>query len=108
MMPEEYTSPETTKSKELKEEDTDETILGAKPTIVMYPNPTSGEVNFRFSNMEGPVSITVFSSTGTRIYEVKEVRESTEILNLSHLRKGICFVTVEGRDFRKTSKLVIR
>ncbi|HPR31217.1 MAG TPA: YDG domain-containing protein, partial [Prolixibacteraceae bacterium] len=104
----ESTEPETNKSTNEESDEPVNNIVDDEASFDLYPNPTHGEVNFRFNKLDGPVRITVFSNTGARMLEMKGEFERVETLNLSHLRKGICFVCVEGRNFRKTSKLIIR
>jgi hypothetical protein len=80
------------------------------PTTELYPNPSSGIVNFKFSaDEEKDIVISVFNSIGNKVYEDhfgKQAKVSAA-LDLKSLAKGVYFAKIKSGDEAVFKKLII-
>lgn len=67
-----------------------------------YPNPTSGKITIPAT---GVTEITVFSTSGTRLYETSI--ESMRVIDLSFLGKGVYLIRFTTNEKKVTSKIII-
>lgn len=72
-------------------------------SLLVYPNPTNGDVHLKLTNSDIITSVEVYSLLGKRVLVKKNVQE---ILNLSPLSKGIYMIRVEGTNGTYTKKLI--
>jgi len=82
-------------------------------SMLMYPNPTNGDVKLEFNNSSiGEYMIRVFSISGKLMLErrvsILDKNQQTEALQLTNMTKGIYFVQVIGENGGVTKKLIVR
>jgi hypothetical protein len=76
--------------------------------VTLYPNPSDGQVNLSFSNMEGVVSAAVYDSEGKMIEEKENVNSKEGIkFDLGAHAKGIYFIQVVHNNKVAMQKKVI-
>lgn len=73
-------------------------------TFAMYPNPTTGIINFTTSE---PVDVTVMDITGKVVFTAKEINNGG-IINLGSLQSGVYVAKINGASGERTEKLVIK
>ncbi len=72
-----------------------------------YPNPTNGNVSFKFNNIAGPIKVTLHSILGQKLYETNIENGNGVIeLELNANWKGTLFVSFEGEFGRETKKVI--
>lgn len=74
--------------------------------ILIYPNPTNGVVNVRFSDNKSQ-KLTISDATGRVIFE-KEQLQASETIDLSSSESGIYFVTLQTDEKSVTSKIILK
>ena len=88
-----------------------ESVTNDDSDIMIYPNPVNyGEgINILLPYSDCDVNVKIYDSIGRRVSENKSV-VSGETIQLSTygLLKGIYFVSVEYKEYRLTSKLIIK
>ena len=78
-----------------------------KNSMVVFPNPTSGIINFSFTKNEIPFSeIKIRNIIGTIVTEINPVKQ-TFSLDLSFLPKGLYFITGSSDKNQQSLKLII-
>lgn len=76
------------------------------PSVLIYPNPTKGEVRLKFpSTLSNGTWIVVYDNSGKIIYR-KLVESKVETLNLNGKPAGLYFIQI-GKDILKTYKIVL-
>lgn len=80
--------------------------IDEKPTtadeIMVYPNPTTGDLNFRTNDVI--LSIEIFSMTGQRVFNAL----NTFRINISHLDDGVYYCKILTGDGKSTVVKVIK
>jgi hypothetical protein len=77
-------------------------------TAVVYPNPFTDELNFRFSEpIEGNVQVTIFDVRGRLLFS-KETSAVLNVVTISELyfSEGTYFVKLEAKDVIYSSQIV--
>jgi len=82
-------------------------------SMLMYPNPTNGDVKLEFNNSSiGEYMIRVFSISGKLMLErrvaILDKNQQTEALQIINMTKGIYFVQVVGENGGETKKLMVK
>ncbi|KOS06558.1 hypothetical protein AM493_11315 [Flavobacterium akiainvivens] len=72
-------------------------------TFAMYPNPTTGILNF---STQETVSVSVIDVTGKTVFTAANINDGDSI-NLSQLQKGMYIAQVKGEKTQTTEKIVI-
>ncbi|MDQ3392513.1 MAG: T9SS type A sorting domain-containing protein [Bacteroidota bacterium] len=93
-----------------------EDIYIFKPSLLLYPNPTSGETTYlELKGLEGDAHILIrcFNSLGRTVFERTEVTEKNgegnyEIKDFAILNSGIYSLEVISKDVRLKSRLIKR
>lgn len=81
--------------------------LFASSEVILYPNPSTGIVNFKTNGFENsPYSIKVYNALGQKVFETLYSEAKETSLNLSDLKKGTYFVTFTS-DYKSVTKMVI-
>jgi hypothetical protein len=76
------------------------------PSVLIYPNPTKGEVRLKFPNtLANGTWLVVYDNSGKIIYR-KLVENKVETLNLNGKPAGLYFIQI-GKDILKTYKIVL-
>ncbi|MBL1281553.1 MAG: T9SS type A sorting domain-containing protein [Fluviicola sp.] len=85
-----------------------EKIEGVNTTISVYPNPSSGEVNFKFADLEEDVEVTFYSVDGKTLFSDKI--QSNSVLKSYDLKVGnqMILYSVEGERINYSGKILIR
>ncbi len=77
------------------------------PLVEVFPNPSSGMLNFRFNgDLTGSLALQVYELTG-RAVMTSQINSQTGILNLQHLPKGIYTLKFTGLSGTSTLKVVL-
>lgn len=76
--------------------------------MTIYPNPSTGEITIEFSNFisNSDRAVSIFSATGKKVYSTF-TSETSSSLDLSHLKKGIYFIAIDGAEGKNASKILI-
>ena len=72
--------------------------------ISIYPNPTTGIINFNFTNKEIK-NLKITNLTGKTIYEKSEIKQ-IEAFDLSEFSTGIYIITIQSNNEIFTTKLI--
>ncbi len=73
----------------------------------VYPNPTSGELNIKFSDLVVTYpNVIVRNSTGAIV--MNQIADGVNNLNVGHLPSGMYFISVEGSNLRSEVKKFIK
>jgi hypothetical protein len=80
----------------------DNNVLTAH-TFAMYPNPTTGILNF---STEEAVSVSIVDITGKTVFTAANINNG-DTINLSSLQKGMYIAQIKGENTQKTEKLII-
>ncbi|MBW2963022.1 T9SS type A sorting domain-containing protein [Mesonia aestuariivivens] len=83
------------------------TFLQANFSI--YPNPTSGVINFRLDNNLDIDSVKIYAINGkiVKTFSEKELKNNNQI-NVSELLSGVYFLQLQSKKSEVTRKLIIR
>ena len=103
----EYTAPVAYKSETVKPEESIQGSMMAEPSVKVYPNPTTGSVRVEWSNMEGPVQLTLFNSLGAKLAEKSMPGDTFIYIDLANHKRGVYFVNVRGNNAQQVQKIVL-
>lgn len=75
--------------------------------LLVYPNPTNGELNVQLPSNVTHATMTIFNTMGQVVLEKNAVTNSQKLLNtnISELSEGIYIVRIQGDDFNAEKKL---
>jgi len=73
---------------------------------LLFPNPTTGDVNVNFGKSLSHGSITVVDLTGKNVFEIQDINNQSILLNVNDLSKGFYFVQIQNNGQQKTVKLI--
>ncbi len=73
------------------------------PSFVLYPNPSTGSINFE--GIQGKFMFSIFNATGQLV--TTHVLSGESSLSLAQLNAGIYIYTIQQDDKLKTGKLII-
>ena len=73
----------------------------------MFPNPSSGQVNFQLSSNVNQGHISIFDYTGKLVLE-KNINTSNNSIDVAHLSSGIYIVRIQTDSKIGTKKLIVR
>src|SRR5690606_29790582 len=74
-------------------------------SILVYPNPSNGELNFSIENFEQTIHGTLTDVSGKEIQSFF-INSNKQSLNLSHLPTGVYFVKLQTENGLRTVKWV--
>jgi len=74
--------------------------------ISIFPNPTRDYLNINSKNTIN--NIRVFNISGKQFINMPEVNAKFKKVNLDMLSGGVYFIIVEGNNFTKTEKIIIK
>jgi len=75
-------------------------------SLSIYPNPANDKINISFAQQSSEVSIHVFDMTG-RLLKTTFTSKNNIEMDMTDLSNGIYFVTVSGKDFTTSQKIMI-
>jgi 1,4-alpha-glucan branching enzyme len=73
------------------------------PDFVLYPNPSSGNINFE--GIQGRYIFTIYNTNGQHV--TSHILTGSTALSLDHIQTGLYIYTIQQDDKIKTGKLVI-
>ena len=80
-----------------------------KASISLYPNPSSDKnVTIAFNNFTAEGTISVYSLTGAKVFEVAANATPSLQLHIPSLTSGMYLVKFEGENYTETQKLIIK
>ena len=75
--------------------------------VVLYPNPTTGEV--RIQNFESQIlNFELFDISGKKFNSEFRIQNSEFVTNISHLQSGVYFVKITTNSGRSVTKKIIK
>jgi hypothetical protein len=81
---------------------------GSKENMLVFPNPSSGNVNIKLNSLSGNTSVEIITLIGQAVFK-ENISDTNEILNLNGLAKGIYFIQLkENNKIIKSTQLVIQ
>ena len=75
--------------------------------INIYPNPTIGFINFKFSMNIKVNSIVIQNILGEEIFRTEDIQSDIFSLNLSSFSEGIYFATLDTDKGRSIQKILL-
>lgn len=76
--------------------------------IEIYPNPTSGKINFKLNNVDTTfLEVTYFNTLGQTVAKF-ELKNNNSQINLSYLKKGIYFYSIRNKKGILTKNKIIK
>ena len=89
----------------------DELIEIPFDVVSVYPNPASGAINFDyFSNTEGPLEISLTSTTGQTIYK-QQVNVAkgkySQAIDISNVKQGVYVFNIKSGNGISTKKIIV-
>lgn len=75
--------------------------------FIMYPNPSTGEVNIVSRNYMGAVELSIFDVNGRKVFETAFETQGIQNINVSALNTGLYIVKIKGAEYSQVSKLII-
>ena len=83
--------------------------LFATDDVIIYPNPTTGILNFKLDNVfENNFSIQICNTLGQKVFEKLDLNKDNVTVNLSSLNNGTYFITFSNSNKTITKKLLIK
>ena len=79
--------------------------------IQIYPNPSNGIVTISGGNLSKEKhQLTIYNELGQQVYNKNMALFNEYIINLSHLSKGVYFITLQSEEsnLKQTEKLIIK
>lgn len=73
-------------------------------SFAMFPNPTTGIVNF---TTQETLNVTVVDMTGKTVHTAKDIKDGDSI-NLSTLQSGIYIAKIKGEKSQRVEKIIIK
>lgn len=83
----------------------------AENTIQIYPNPSNGIVTISGGNLSKEKhQLTIYNELGQQVYNKKMALFNEYTINLSHLSKGVYFITLQSEEsnLKQSEKLIIK
>ncbi len=83
--------------------------LFAKDDVIIYPNPSTGIVNFKTNNFsEVSFSVFVYNVIGQKIFEKNDLTKEDTAIDLLGLKKGSYFVSFITENKTVTKTIIIK
>jgi len=80
-----------------------------KDAFAVYPNPSKGLLNIKFSNQKDNFDVTVYDTSGRLVFNSlnnKLSKDNLGTFDLTHLTKGDYLLKIKTKDFEKTIKWI--
>jgi hypothetical protein len=82
-------------------------VVSEVKSIKIYPNPNNGQFTLELTNIESGAVVCIYNMLGAKVYQSKAMNETSQIFNLSEIKRGIYFIKViDGKD-QFTRKMVV-
>ncbi len=73
-----------------------------KESNLFYPNPANEQIHFKLNDLK---EVKIFNQLGQVIFSQEDV---TNTLNISSLKEGIYFISIQFKDFKLIEKLIVK
>lgn len=82
--------------------------LEGQASLSVFPNPTQGELSVQWSGADKPSSVTLYNSTGQRVYMDSANSTGTSMsFDLGELPKGVYLVNVAFQGHQVTKQVIL-
>ena len=84
-------------------------VAGNKDAFAVYPNPSRGLLNIKFTNSNDAFDIMVYDVSGKLVFgktDNKSGRDHIATFNLEQLVKGDYIIRIKTKNFEKTVKWI--
>ena len=86
--------------------ETQQTVEGPQ-TMLVYPNPNSGQFTVEFRNFEDEIRVLMFNSIGQLLHD--EITSEKEIrMNVPHLESGMYFIKAVSESRQFSEKIIVK
>jgi len=75
--------------------------------LIIYPNPSNGNINIKTLIDLGEASISIFDINGRKVYSQEVTLQDTVNVNAENLGTGIYIIQIDGVDYSHNAKLII-
>ena len=88
----------------------DKAIVAENNNIVIYPNPSNGQINITIPKTKGNININIFNLMGKQVYSINKnsYGNSNISLDLNNLAKGVYIAVIKNDKTVSKQKIVIR
>ncbi len=83
-------------------------IENIKPSLGIYPNPTTGSFALDFNQISKIKSIQINNVTGQQIYYKNQIKNKLHQIDLGNQKNGVYFITIVTDDETYTQKIIIK
>ena len=86
------------------------TVLGnsmSESEITLFPNPTSDYLNINLSELNGSISIQLYSMNGALMLS-ENLKYRTEIIDVSNYEPGLYLLRINQNEEQVTKKIIIQ
>jgi hypothetical protein len=91
------------------EEEPVEKAQALNPSAVVFPNPTQSTSTLQVLDLEGDISINIYSTTGQLVNEVEIQKNklSNGEIELNNYESGVYYIHIQSTNFQKTLSWVV-
>jgi len=75
--------------------------------LIIYPNPSNGNINIRALINLGEATISIFDINGRKVFNQEVTLQDDVNVNATNLNTGMYIMQIEGVDYNHTAKLII-
>jgi hypothetical protein len=75
------------------------------PKVSLFPNPVEDNLNIRLSGLAGPVTLKMYSATGT-LLRSQRISSNVSTISLKNFSSGVYFVQIENRSKTIVEKII--
>ena len=75
--------------------------------IIVYPNPTTGQVNLEFGEYK-VASVSIYSLSGQIIYQQENMNNAVSTLDFGAAKAGVYILEIKAADERRHQQLLIK
>jgi len=75
--------------------------------LIIYPNPSNGNINIRALIDLGNASISIYDINGREVFNQEVTLQDTVNVNAENLSTGLYIIKINGVDYSHTAKLII-
>jgi len=75
--------------------------------LIIYPNPSNGNINIRALIDLGDATISIFDINGRKVFNQEVTLQDTVNVNAENLNTGLYIMQIDGLDYSHTAKLII-
>ncbi|HZH69873.1 MAG TPA: T9SS type A sorting domain-containing protein, partial [Flavobacteriaceae bacterium] len=83
-------------------------IENSKNNLWVYPNPATESIHIQWNETIDLSEIELRDLSGRRLIQENFVSEKNHTLQVSSLPSGVYLLTLSGKDFKETRKVIIK